>query len=285
MQHSYTFLGLLLALCVAIASCKKEVTKIDLTNVDDKIVLQSYLCPQSDSIYVSLTVASGTLSNRKKLTIEDLKAAKVSIESEGVSKILPFEKSIIEYLNGEEVGAIFAISQEQMPIIPDKLFTIRVSNESKFEAYASTMVPDEHFIDFDFTISDSIYDNKNNVYYNNLNVVIPDIKNKVNYYSVGAYNKTRNFYLQLDKEWNLTDNNDELDYILFQERLNIFDASDSLYIFVANISEDYFKFQSTLQKALSTGKGNPFVEPGNVYSNVKGGYGVVGSMVLSMKLR
>ncbi|HLU18243.1 MAG TPA: hypothetical protein VKZ76_09365, partial [Edaphocola sp.] len=122
MQHSYTFLGLLLALCVAIASCKKEVTKIDLTNVDDKIVLQSYLCPQSDSIYVSLTVASGTLSNRKKLTIEDLKAAKVSIESEGVSKILPFEKSIIEYLNGEEVGAIFAISQEQMPIIPDKLF-------------------------------------------------------------------------------------------------------------------------------------------------------------------
>lgn len=285
MQHSYTFLGLLLALCVAIASCKKEVIKIDLTNVDDKIVLQSYLCPQSDSIYVSLTVASGTLSNRKKLTIEDLKAAKVSIESEGVRQILPFEKSIIEYLSGEEVGAIFAISQEQMPIIPDKLFTIRVSNESKFEAYASTMVPDEHFIDFDFTISDSIYDNENNVYYHNLNVVIPDIKNKVNYYSVGAYNKTRNFYLQLDKEWNLTDNNDELDYILFQERLNIFDASDSLYIFVANISEDYFKFQSTLQKALSTGKGNPFVEPGNVYSNVKGGYGVVGSMVLSMKLR
>lgn len=276
MKLSLIKLGIILLLISALSSCRKAVNNIKLSRTDDAAIMQGFLNPGADTVTISLAVASGVTKNKKAIYFEDLKNARVSIESNGTVKNLVFLREV-----GTGV-ALFYIMRSDMNLQAGATYTVQAVNEGKFALKASTTIPEAN-TDFSFEVNGPFSSATQMPFYR-IKTHISDRKGIENYYRVSIISPPPTMpYDEFYSRNYTTDEHDALSSVLVTVELE-----EETYrrggnkIAVSNISEEYYKFVQSVSTAESTG-GNPFAEPTTLYTNVSGGLGVIASMTVSYK--
>lgn len=269
---------------VTFSACKTKVNDIKLGKTDDDAMLFSFLSPSQDSITVALSIAKGISSNKSRvITMDDLAAAQVSLESNG-------NKVNLERINPANSTnmVIFYVSRSQMPIVSGQTYTITASNGELFNLTATTVVPNTDF-DFSHTL-DGPYqspDNWGGGEYYNVNMSINDPQNVTNYYRLDSKGKENMFdYCRFSDYFK--DLNAQNGVVNYKTQAFDYDNGsglvrvDNTIMVLLNISEEYYKYVEYTNNQMGS-DGNPFAEPSSVYTNVSGGYGVLGSFVSKEK--
>lgn len=263
-----------LILLATLGSCRKVVDNIPLARTDDMAIMQGFLNPDADTVTIALSVASGVTKDRKKISLSDLQQASVTIEGNGITKPL-------QVLKANQNNIIFYLKKAEMPIVPGMTYTVRAANGDKFSLEATTTVPSAAF-DFDFETlgpisspSDGeIYRIKTRVSYNPGVLRFCRINIATEVYDM---NLDYTAYYAADETVSDTTLNGTIETPAF------FDTDSAIYeLSVSNISEDYYKFVQSMN-LVDNADGNPFAEPARLYTNVKGGTGVLGSMTVKYK--
>ena len=262
-----------LILVAALSSCRKVVNNIPLARTDDMAILQGFLNPDADTITIALSVASGVTKDKKTISFTDQKQATVTIEGNGVTKPL-------QVLKATQTNVIFYLKKTELPILPGATYTVRAANGDKFSLEATTTVPSAAF-DFDFETQGPISSPSNGDIYR--------VKTRVTFHpgalrfcrmdiATEVYDMKFNYteYYAADETVSATTVNGTIE-------TPAFDPDSATYVFsVSNISEDYYKFVQSMN-LVENADGNPFAEPARLYTNVKGGTGVLGSMTVKYK--
>lgn len=262
-----------LILVAALSSCRKVVNNIPLARTDDMAIMQGFLNPDADTITIALSVASGVAKDKKTISLTDLKQAAVTIEGNGLSKPL-------QVLKANQNNIIFYLKKTEMPIVPGATYTVRAGNGDKFSLEATTTVPSAAF-DFDFETQGPISSPSDGDIYRVKTTVTFD-RGAMRFCRVDIatelYDMKLNYtdYYAADETVAATTLNSTLE-------IPAFDPDSTTYILsVSNISEDYYKFVQSMN-LVEHADGNPFAEPARLYTNVKGGAGVLGSMTVQYK--
>ncbi|RQO31814.1 hypothetical protein DBR32_07690 [Taibaiella sp. KBW10] len=272
--QSYLSKLTLALLCIfTISSCRKEVHNIPLAKTDDIAIMQGFLNPDADTVTISLSVASGISKNKKEISIDALKNAQITIESNGIVKSLRF-------LSETPTMVIFFLPRTEMPVQQGKTYTVRAKNGDHFSLEATTTVP-ESPADFTFTADGPYSSSQNNAFYK-IKTTIVDFKGQNNFYRTSILASSDPNYDPYSRYFT-TDEKDQLAKITLTMQLDeeTYRAGGNT-IAVSHISESYYRFFKSVQTLEDTG-GNPFAEPTALYTNVSGGIGVLGAMTVSYK--
>lgn len=273
MKYTMYQLIAFLSLAFAMSSCRKEVTNIPLAQANDMAILQGYLNPDLDTITIALSVASGITKNKKTITQADLEQAQVTIESNGVVKPMQF-------LTNNQGTVVFYLKNAALPILSGSTYTVRAQNGDKFSMEAMTTVPTTGF-DFSFEATGPFNAPSSGDIYR-IKTKVNDIRGQENYYRINVYaempwnNSNMSIYYVTDDHDARAEINTTLDISAYAK------DSGTCTLSVSNISEEYYKFAESLN-TLGDTDGNPFAEPTRLYTNVKGGIGILGSMRVKYK--
>lgn len=250
-----------------LTGCKTKINNDKIKIGDDTIFLESFLNPASDVITVGLSVARGAATSGYKISSDELRQAEVTIESEGVIKMLHFS-----HWNGSV--AVYMLNVTEMPVVGGKSYTVRVHKEGVFSAFGSATVPGSNF-DFSFEVSGPAANSTSGERTYRVTGHIADEKQVHNYYRLTTDDTVMNYTYN---EILVTDNEDALSTISFKT-----DVSEDMYeqysgvLYVTNVTKDLYLYLKTISNLEENG-GNPFAEPTTLYSNVQGGLGIVGGM-------
>jgi len=274
-------------------SCEKEIS-IDQKEFSPKIVLNSIINSENDTIIVELSESRDMLYD--KFDFPPIKDATIKLYDNNI-----FAGTLTELFDGYYI----------LPysVIPNHTYRLEVSNTNLDNVTASTTVPTPAVIN-DFTVT------LNSNLKANINVVFQDPAGESNFYGIeisrldstldttgyyGGYsisdyacsNSTAieypaangidganctNLFLFSDKLFagsTFTFNcyNENTFWNTPPEELGLF---TKIWVNLKTINEDYYQYQLSTNLALEN-YGNPFAEPVRIYSNVEGGFGIFGS--------
>lgn len=304
--YQYIFL---LIFSVLLSSCESMVNDLGpdkLPRIESKLVVESYISPQSEEITVIVT-ESQPLFGPADYKPTFVKNATVSISGENGEVKIPYVDSTLSYV----------IHKSQFKIEAGKTYTLHVS-DGKRSVKGSCTVPLRAA-----TIKSYEIDSVPEVYSNErfrarVKISWDDIKGERNYYTMRGYTITGETYpgynpqnpnnsrpirgtfkrvIETDLD-NYLVNDINLDGIsfdapLFYVRLSskyTFEYIDDngkkqiansdpwfseVYVEILNLDENYYKFYRSQKDARDND--NPFVEPTLVFTNIEGGLGCFGS--------
>ena len=295
---------IILFFLITIFGCDSLVNNVSPENLPDiqsKLVVQSFISPQSSQILVSVT-ESVPLFGESTATSDPIKNAVVKI-SDGTNEVtIPYEST----------SNLYSIAKENFAVVAGKTYTLTVS-DGKRSVNATCKVPVKQTAAKSYVI-DTVYTNNGFDIDTTITVKMTwqDIPVDTNYYRVKAYldleyNVSEGTSATTFKEKRITgrfnfrwDNtigrNDyqsdaNLDGTIFSSaigrttlpktqvydygfgnRFTVYPNSKILAITfeVENTDAAYFKYHRSLELS---GNENPFTEPTLIYNNINGGLG------------
>lgn len=268
-------------LLIILSSCKKEVNE-KLTATEPQIVVNAFISPSNDSIRVQLDYSKSYFneSNNRDELVKNISLANVII-NDGIS-----DKKLI----WSRINRHFHISKNELPILANRKYTLRINTVDGKVASAETTIPSP-ITDFDLIIT-ATYNKKDNRY-NKIKMNLKDEKGVENYYRFALYSQIKyinpNFpineqFVKIDIKF-FTDNKDQLENIFLLSEASLQESSNNgsqtkietyLRGYFEKGDEAYYKYLTTVEQNSDSG-GNPFVEPVSVFTNIKGGLGVFSS--------
>lgn len=297
-----------LFLVLFLTSCDGLVKVVDPDKVPDiasKLVVESYISPQSPTIEVKVT-ESLPLYGDHKIDPIYIKNAVVILSGESGQVRIPYDDSTSRYV----------IDSSLFRIESGKIYKITVSDDKR-SVKATTRVPDKVVLLKNYRI-DTVPGEFEPLLAARLRCSWDDIKGEANYYSMRGYAITESTELNYDyqtKKWKagprtvftllydfikdiiiLSDKNQDgltltapqsIIPLPFDHSGKVTDSDGNEYIIdsdprikqihveILHLNESYYKFYQTLRD--SDNRGNPFAEPLLIYNNIEGGLGCFGA--------
>lgn len=241
-----------------ILACERDVT-LDETFTENKLVVQSFISPQDTVITVRVSgtnPAVGTVSSQNKWITN----ANVSISDGKTTLILPHEKF-----------GYYKIKIGDFKIEPNKEYLLKVNTPDGRAAEASCVVPVTMLKPAMLLSTISAVNGQSN----QVLVKWQDEVNKKNYYgawfgfdkiTTGCSTGKTSFISDLGNDGRTIAYSS-----YFQPACNA--GEKKIKLFVAVYDEDFYEFFQTLNDQTET-NGIPFTESIQVFTNIKGGYGI-----------
>ena len=278
----YSILSLFLFL-----SCQKEI-KIDQEKIENKLVLNSIISSQSDTVWVSLTESRDLLYDKYNFPVA--KEAKIQLFEEGVL-----------------IGSLSFINDQYYiahKVINGKTYKLEASYKEFKPIIAQTTVPHPGALE-NFT---AIKNENERV---NASILIKDNSQEDNFYGIKMYRKefsldTNYQFGDYYQTYNCTNEfitsypkpdvsvgntcavvfllkdtpfkNSTYLFKLFSESYSygIDDIQTELVLTFNSYNYDYFQYLIS-KYVYNSNFGNPFAEPVQVYNNIENGYGIFGA--------
>lgn len=315
----------LLFLFIILSSCETLVNDLrddKLPKTSSKLVVESFISPQSDSIQVTVTESSPLFGPVPVWTeINFIENANVQISNGPTTIVIPFNPHTKRYI----------ISTEKFKILAGETYFLTVSDAKRTVTSQCTVPKDQAEFNY-FEISPQFNDGyDNNNYREDSSLVVEvgwkDIVGQANYYSVrgyGEYTATRsqlvpetsNIVIVRDNQQSflyrvegsrhnfLLSNDINLEgkdlkapklkfYMQKNKQQSILDINGKVTLFDTNpvyvkthielLNTDFNYYK--YHKTLDQGNndGNPFVEPTLTFTNIKGGLGCFGAFNATIK--
>lgn len=250
-----------------LTSCERVAT-VDIPQTDPLPVMYAFLSPEDMGSSVSITMSQPIFNSNSNGIFEEVKTAQVTIsDNNGGSKLMPFNTTKKAYY----------LVQSEFPINPGMTYTI----EAKFSGFslkATTTVPTA-VVPFDEVISEVLPQDPNGADRYLLRMKWHDELGITNYYRVNveelnsfnpgdttAYSIGDKMFNDVGKDGAII--SDKFEY--YSYNFGGTDPSFNAYLF--NTDSHYYEYH---KRRLNYFGDDPFSEPVQQYSNVKGGLGVV----------
>ncbi|WAC12994.1 DUF4249 domain-containing protein [Dyadobacter pollutisoli] len=303
----------LLMFVVLLTSCDSLVGIVDqdkLPEIQSKLVVESYISPQSPTIEVKVT-ESLPLYGEDKIDPVYIKNAVVTISGEAGRLTIPYNDSTLSYL----------IDSSAFGIESGKTYELTVSDERR-SVKARTRVPDKIVLLKSYRI-DTVPGEFDPLLAARVRFSWDDIKGETNFYSMRGYATTEEttfiydpvtlksslgrqqrqtpFYDYLKEIVIFSDINQdgitltspESTFSLPMDYKGTYIGSDGkeypidtdpkiaeIHVEILHLNESYYKFYQTLRD--SDHKNNPFAEPLLIYNNIEGGLGCFGAYTVGI---
>lgn len=292
------FVGLMAL--ISLNSCETLVNDIALP-YEEKLVLQSFICPQDTMIEISLTSNQPVIGviNEGEDRYPVLKDAVITL-SDGTRTVTAKYQQItyLDYIEIDSTGHYkenfltkdrYIISTKEMPVVAGATYTIIAKAKGK-EVKAQCTVPSQRVSRSAINNSLTIGYDRNNVSYPAVVVRILDFPNTANNYAVGVFYyenlrvlDAQNRFVVIKRFVNsrqeyLTDTGQDgmtlaTQALLLNSTNDLNVVSRNAEIYVAVTDNPYYQFNISVDKVRRSGR-NPFSEPVLTYTNVENGLGV-----------
>jgi hypothetical protein len=251
-------LTLLIFTIFSITSCQSELSVIGIKN-ENKLVVQSFISPQDTILSVRVSNTNAVIGQVAK-EFKTITNANVTIGNGVKSVLLSYDKE-----------GYYQISSKQFEVKAGKTYFLRVSTPDGRTVLGECTIPlntvDEKKVIIDI---ESVT--------NDLKKVIvkwDDIRNEQNCYrSTGTYETVKKG-CSSDISFLIKDRNQDgvQTGYNFNTSISCGDGNPNFIIIIANYDLNGYQFISTLQEQYLV-NGVPFTEPVQIFTNIKGGYGV-----------
>jgi hypothetical protein len=247
---------------VFLNSCTKD-ADVKLPQVESKLVINSFISPQDTVIKVGVTLSQPLYNNSNSGQIFDVNNAVVQI-SDGVNT---------KTLNFDPAGNYYSISTAQFQISVGVTYNLTVSTPDGKYVTATTSIPEPNST---LTYTSRYLNDPNETDAYSINAYWNDTPGSEDYYRVLYFNKYIYFgdidttYSFLFSE-NYSDKNNDGKVLSDNFEVNKMNNSSG-EIYLMHATKEYYLYHKALR--IAPNSGNPFSEPVQMYSNVKGGYGI-----------
>ena len=288
---------------LSLSSCETLVNNIALP-YEEKLVLQSFICPQDTMIEISLTTNQPVIGviNEGEDRYPVLKDAVITL-SDGTRTVTAKYQQItyLDYIEVDSTGHYkenfltkdrYVISTKDIPIVAGATYTMIAKARGK-EVKAKCTVPTQRVQRTAINPSLTTGYDRNNKAYPALIVRVLDFASTVNYYAVGAFYyenmrvlDAQNRFVVVRRFVNsrqeyMTDAGQDGMTLATQPMLlnttnDLNVVSRNAEIYVAVTDYPYYQFNISVDKVRRSGR-NPFSEPVLTYTNVENGLGVFAS--------
>lgn len=248
----------IILLQVLFVSCERDVN-IDFPDVDQKIVVEGFLSPQDEEVFVRLSLSKPYIDGNSGNSFEEVNDATVSINN------VP----LTFYNNG-----IYGTSD--LVVLPGQTYNLEVSTPAGKRVTAQCTIPEQS--PTRFTISD-FRDFDDGV---DFDIIIEDEDSKFNYYGFDVERRTL-YTFDYQRNDRILENTYHSDDDFVDGKLVIRDinlgsslnndnyVSDSLLVNVYYSDEAFYKYFKALNLQESD---DPISEPVILPTNINGGYGI-----------
>jgi biopolymer transport protein ExbD len=241
----------------SLTACQTELSVLDIPN-ENKLVVQSFISPQDTLLSVRVSNTNAIIGQVTK-EFKTVSNAVVTIGNGTKNISLPYDKE-----------GYYRVSSKQLAIKAGQTYFLQVNT------------PDGRSVSAECTIPVNSVDAKKvsvdiqSVSSNRKFIVLKwdDIPNQQNYYGISATYDTPNKNCNNDilVVRNKNREGDQFTYS-FNTDTVCGNGSPNYIIVIANYDLNGYQFLSSLSEQNSV-NGIPFTEPVQIYSNIKGGYGV-----------
>ncbi|WP_081670829.1 DUF4249 domain-containing protein [Sporocytophaga myxococcoides] len=286
MSRIYLYIIFILFVSSFLSGCIRTLDEKDMPKIEPKLVIGGYISPQDTvvKIFVGKSVPIYKKSDQMYNLNPPVKDASVLLSGNGVSASLLFD----------EKSSSYTVPASQFPIVPGATYHLTVSTPAGLYAEAETTVPEE--INSSLTFKIDTVEGTSNYGYSGKSIRISvwwdDIQNQSNYYRIFGeigvlYDSTYYNYPMYNYQYSLNFDTKSIvikDIGFANGKLGPFKADTPLEsmkkrfsnigLSLLNIDRNYYEFYKSYD---SNYQDDPFSEPQNIYTNIKGGLGVFGS--------
>ena len=273
-QPSYCLLFLLIFLF----SCEREVDNLPLPKSDPMLVVNAYLTPGANLVEVHVSKSVPYFGDQSDGSTEPIGDASVTISSGNLSYTLNYNDNFRSYLSQVNEITLTAGSTYQLSVIAPGGFSYN----------ASTTIP-SFYPDVEI-FTDSVIYEKDDSQYKRYQVITKwnEAVNQKNYYRLSFnnyYSRNNENGLQCDlyiDDASISENTVSRkcvrEVFFYDDPFNPIGGSELSFDTVHLLSTDeaYYKYHESLNRYEGE---DPFSQPVQVYSNIKGGLGCFGSYI------
>ena len=257
-------------------SCEKTADNVNIPDIDPKIVTQSFLTENEDSIIVYVSWST-PIYGTSSYGFNDIEDANVKITNNGNTIKLNYKANNTSMYekNGYYIGAASSLNMKA-----GETYTLDISEPKGNHITAETTIPEKpnytlNLSRIDSTKSDwSQYEYTYQYTYN----FIGNNSGDVNYYTIKKMGYS-NFYGGGGKDsavFNFIYQGSRYIKVKKGESISLICNSyyplDSAKVYIFNTDKSYYEYHKSIE--LNRGGDNPFSEPVIIYSNIKNGLGV-----------
>jgi len=266
-------------------SCEKTADNVDIPDIDPKIVVQSFLTENEDSIIVYVSWST-PIYGTSSYGFNDIKNAEVKITNNTDSIKLTYIAGNTSHYNdyGYYAGAAAPLN-----IKAGKSYTLDISEPKGNHITAKTTIPEKpnftlSLLKIDSTKSDwaqygYAYKFTYNFKSNNSNDVNYYTIKKTgysNYYGGGGKDSIILNFIYQGSKYIKVQKGETISLIC-----NSYFPLDSAKVYIFHTDKSYYEYHKSIE--LNRGGDNPFSEPVIIYSNIKNGLGVFCSYNMDSK--
>ncbi|MCX8492083.1 MAG: DUF4249 domain-containing protein [Cyclobacteriaceae bacterium] len=267
----YNFIFSIFLIGTIVISCS-ELSIEETANIPSSTAptIIAFLCPQDTVHTVELSYTWPAIgASRQQEWVENVNRSIVTLSIDAKTVVLQPDK-----IQNHK----FTISAKDFKVEEGKTYTLNVTTNDGQKAKATCVIPN-YKVDFSNVETKliSIDINQNKKYA----VVWTDIANEINYYSIQVFNKiisrTTVSAGFRESEFGILDKGYENGRLISKKSFIMAPRKSSptsyteTEIEILNTDIHFYRYHQDLE---SIDTNNPFVEPFNLYSNVKGGFGI-----------
>lgn len=251
-------LSLIVLSIFSITACQSEISVIDIEN-ENKLVVQSFISPQDTILSVRVSGTNAVIGQVSK-EFKTISNASVSIGNEVKNVFLPYDKE-----------GFYRILSRQMEIKAGQTYFLKVNTSDGRTVSATCTIPlntvEAKMVTVD--IKSVSADTKN------VTLKWDDISKEQNYYGISVSYETLKKGCNSDSPFYIRDKNKDGEQFSYSFNTNPICGlgNPNFIIVIANYDSNGYEYISTLQEQNSV-NGVPFTEPVQIFTNIKGGYGV-----------
>lgn len=240
---------------IGLQSCEKDVY-VKLPEVETKLVLSSFICPQDEFTQVSVSISQPLYNTPKNGgSYQPIPTATVIISSASSSWTLPYDASIGRYV----------IDSFQLKIKPGATYNLSVSTPDGKFAQAVTTIPVSNN-SLTYTVSENTTQTNSYIFHASWQ----DTPNSTDYYEVELYTQISDMYRIYEQVADTRNPGG-----ILKSNLNFpYDpaTNDTIFATLSTVSPEYYDYYQRLEKVQNSG--GPFSEPIAMYTNINGGFGI-----------
>lgn len=254
---------------IALASCEKPVTDVDIPKAEKKVAVFCVISPQDSIITAEVSYSAPVFLSSSKPEI--IKDATVILSNGSKSVLLTYDA----------VKQKYVADTNQMKINYGESYTLNITTQAGEQVSAACRVPDAFFPNF--TAEPLRRKEDLDYYIYRLLVKWTDQPGVKNYYRVYAEERVNvgsigmDFYNDLGSTM-FEDKDNDGKQVSVSHYFDYVSGGSELWfdVYLLNVDEHYYKYH---EGRIRYEGDNPFAEPNIIYSNVQGGLGCFGAFV------
>jgi hypothetical protein len=249
---------LFILIIFSVTACQSELSVVDIAS-ENKLVVQSFISPQDTILSVRVSNTNAVIGQVSK-EFKTIANATVTIGNGIKSVLLSYDKD-----------GYYRISSKQLEVKSGQKYFLNVNTPDGRAVSGECTIPlttidkTKMIIDIQSLTSETKY----------VSVKWDDIPNEQNYYALTGVYETLRKGCNNDLPIYFVDKNRNGEQFSFNFNTDIVCGSGNpnYIIIIANYDLNGYQYISTLQEQFSV-NGVPFTEPVQIFTNIKGGYGV-----------
>jgi Domain of unknown function (DUF4249) len=251
-------ISLIIVAIFTITACQSEVSVIDIEN-ENKLVVLSFISPQDTILSVRVSNTNPVIGQVSK-EFKAISNATVKIGNGIKSVLLPYDKD-----------GYYRVSSKQLEVKSGQKYLLNVNTPDGRAVSGECIIPlntidkTKMIIDIQSLASETKL----------VSVKWNDIPNEQNYYALTGTYETLRKDCNNDFPFYVRDNNRDGEQLFYNFNTSIVCGSGNpnFILIIANYDFNGYQYILTLQEQFSV-NGVPFTEPVQIFTNIKGGYGV-----------